>query len=630
MPTPPRRRALLQILLVLVPLLLVQMFWGLLPLPWADPARVVNGMLVLPATGVDALVMVAAWAWAVTAGIAAMAGVDRPLLRALRALPTVGAALLAAVMALLAAVLLLGLVLPAVEEGIWVVIALLALPVGAFLVRLALVLPVGLLEGRRGRLAFRTASADVRGRAVGLGILLLVGFMAPALLHSWAFARPEEHVSSHLQGALVWLLRDASLVVVTALQAATLLAAYRRLPGRLLRPLAIPGAGPAEAVPNRLSRRLRRLTASLGLAAVLLPSLLAGGVVAADRLPEVTVHTPALPHRMIAVGWPAGRGPILVGQQSIEDCLDDGCRTRRRTELSVTMYEPYGGVAFGADGAVFALGQYQLEQCDAQRVCRRRPGDLPGMRNSGAAAIALAPSGDILIATATEIRPAKGAGEAGQVELKLLRCTDVFCATPRITSLGTAPGSLKEQVNSWRRRWIAVGTDVAGRPVVVFRSPSRGTVSVGWCVTPDCAAGDLAELGDPRRPGMPTVEELALLDFDDMFDCARLPDCTGDEPIVVVHPPHGGLYGLTVAPGRPAGFHVRIGSPAPPARRLTLRVCADTGCHGPRLIPLVELVTLYSNVPGRQSNEYWLMAVDPGGRMVATDLYGNQLVITEL
>ncbi|MFE9689033.1 hypothetical protein [Micromonospora sp. NPDC005806] len=368
MPTPPRRAALTTLVLVLVPWSLLQVLGGLLPLPGVDPARVVNGMLVPPVGVVGALVEPVVWAWAVTAAVSAMAQRDRPVRRALRALPTVCAALLAGAGTVLVAFLVLGLVLPAAGESVWVVAVLLALPVAAFLVRFALVLPIAVLDERRGREAFRTAFAGVRGQAVGFAVFLLLGVAAPALLYGWAFARPEEHVTGHVQGVLAWLLRDATLVAVVALQASALLVAHRNMS----RPTLLPAPGPEARAPasGRRTQRLGRLTVPLGLAAVLLPAGLVGGVLAAERLPEVTVHTSDLPHRMIAVGWPTERGPILVGQSWFDDCLDDQCRNRRRTDLSVTMYEPYGGAAFGADGSVYALGQHELEQCDAQRICR--------------------------------------------------------------------------------------------------------------------------------------------------------------------------------------------------------------------------------------------------------------------
>lgn len=46
MPTPRRRAALPVLAAVLIPLSLVRVLLGLLPLSGADPARVVNGLLV--------------------------------------------------------------------------------------------------------------------------------------------------------------------------------------------------------------------------------------------------------------------------------------------------------------------------------------------------------------------------------------------------------------------------------------------------------------------------------------------------------------------------------------------------------------------------------------------------------
>ncbi|TYB39146.1 hypothetical protein FXF50_07815 [Micromonospora sp. AP08] len=635
MPIPRRRAALTTLVLVLAPWSLFRVLGGLIPLPGVDPARVVNGMFVPPAGVVGALVEPVVWAWAVTAAIAATAPVDRPLRRAFRALPTVGAALLAGAGTLLVALLLLGTVLPAGGGLVWVVAALVALPVAALLVRFALVLPIAVLDGLRGRAAFRASFVGIRGNALGLGVALLFGVAAPALLYGWAFARPEEKVTDPLLGVLAWLLRDATLIAVVALQAQILLVAHRNLPGRSLLPaLDLDQAPPAV---DRLTRRLGRLTVPLGLAAVLLPAGLVGGVVAAERLPEVTVNTADLPHKMIAVAWPVGRGPILVGQRWFEDCLDETCRTRHRTKLSVTMYEPYGGAAFGADGSVYALGQYALEQCDAQRICRGGKDGLAVLRESQAAAITISPTGEILLASATEVRPADPAPDEVRpaapapddarpvVELKLIRCPDVFCATPRVTSLGRVNGSLRDRGGSQPTR-LVVRVDASGRPVVALRSPSAGGVSVGWCATLDCARPEVAPIEGPRRPGMPTPEEVALLDVGDVLDCRLGHGCDGSEPLATVHRPRGGVWDVVAEPAHPDGLYLRLGS-GPWPDRAVLRVCTDRACREAREVPLVEIPPVQTWWSDRPARERWLMAVDADGRVVATDPYGLHVVV---
>ncbi|MFG1654943.1 hypothetical protein ACGFIY_00245 [Micromonospora chersina] len=624
MPIPRRSAALTTLVLVLVPWSLLRVLGGLIPLPGVDPARVVNGMFVPPAGVVGALVEPVVWGWAVTAAIAATVPVDRPLRRAFRALPTVGAALLAGAGTLLVALLLLGTVLLAGGGLVWVVAALVALPVAALLVRFALVLPIAVLDGLRGRAAFRASFVGVRGNALGLGVALLFGVAAPALLYGWAFARPEEKVTDPLLGVLAWLLRDATLIAVVALQAQILLVAHRNLPGRSLLP-ALDLEEPAPAV-DRLTRRLGRLTVPLALAAVLLPAGLVGGVVAVERLPEVSVNTSDRMHSMIAVAWPAERGPILVGQTWFEDCLDDTCRTRRRTDLSVTMYEPYGGAAFGADGSVYALGEYALEQCDAQRICRRSKGGLEVLLGSQAAAITLTPAGEILLASATEARPdAPATEDAGPVELKLIRCPDVFCATPRVTSLGRVNGSVRDRDGSRPTR-LVVRVDAGGRPVVALRSPSTGAVSVGWCATLDCAQPEVAPIDGPRRPGMPTPEELALLDVGDVLDCRVGHGCDGSEPLATVHRPRGGVWDVIAEPAQPDGLYVRLSS-GPWPDRAVLRVCTDSACQEAREVPLVEIPPVQTWWSDRPARERWLMAVDGDGRMVATDPYGLHVVV---
>ncbi|MFG2053781.1 hypothetical protein ACGFI9_07080 [Micromonospora sp. NPDC048930] len=623
MPIPRRRRALAALVLVLVPLSLLRVLLGLLPFPGAGPARVVNGMLVLPAGVVEALVVPVGWALAVTAGIAATAHRDRPLRRTLRALPTACAALLAGVAAVLVAFLLLGLALPADQGVFWVIAALLAVPVGALLVRFALVLPIAVLDGLRGMAAFRAASGAVRGQVVSFGFSLLVGVAVPALLYGWAFARPEEHVSGPFQGVLAWLLRDLCLIAVAAVQVRSLLAVYRDLPGRegvfgapVSEPVGVPTRGPG------------RRALSLGLAALLLPAALAGGVVAAERLPGVTVRAGNSPHRMIAVAWPPGRGPILVGQHEIEDCLDDRCRATRLTPLTVMMFEPYGGAAFGPDGSVYALGQQELEQCDARRVCRRAEGRLAALAGSGAAAITVSPAGEILLASATEVRPAGSAegtarDEASHVELKLIRCPDVRCVDPAVTSLGLVDGALETLDNSPAR--LMIRTRRGAEPVVAFRSPSTGVVSVGWCATPDCARPQLAPFGG-GRPGMPSEEELTSLGFDDVFGCPT-GGCGDGGPVATVHGQQGEVYDVVIERGRREGFRLQVGAGDPTPGRVVLRLCAAHSCRDPRRIPLAEVPYAFTDQGFFPERRRWLMAVAPDGRAVISDAFANHTMM---
>ncbi|WP_319459128.1 hypothetical protein, partial [Micromonospora sp. RTP1Z1] len=99
--------------------------------------------------------------------------------------------------------------------------------------------------------------------------------------------------------------------------------------------------------------------------------------------------------------------------------------------------------------------------------------------------------------------------------------------------------------------------------------------------------------------------------------------------MIAVGGPDGGMYGLTIEPKSSQGIHVSVGSSDPPLGRLVLRICATATCHQPVAVPLVDIPRTYSNWPGRQANEHWLTAVNSDGRMVATDLFGNQLVVVE-
>ncbi|MFE9689032.1 hypothetical protein [Micromonospora sp. NPDC005806] len=248
------------------------------------------------------------------------------------------------------------------------------------------------------------------------------------------------------------------------------------------------------------------------------------------------------------------------------------------------------------------------------------------LRGSQAAAITLSPAGEILLASATEVRPAGVArDDARQAELKLIHCADVFCMNPTVASLGLVDGALGDRDGSRPTR-LVVRVDGNGRPVVAFRSPSTGAVSVAWCVTPDCARTEVAALDGPRHSGMPTPDDLALLDLGDVLDCRTGHGCDDSQPLATVHRAQGGVYDMAVEPGYPDGLYLRVGSGAWPGRA-TLRVCADRPCQEPERIPLVQVPPVQTVWSDRPARERWLMAVAADGRVAATDPYGQRVVV---
>lgn len=633
----PRRALLVPLVLVLVPLSLFQTIWRLST--GSETSQVINGILVLaPAGWPEVAVTALLWTWALAAGVFVLGrGAPRPLRRALPVLPTAFGALFVAGAVVVAGIPLLGLALPAEPALIGVVAVGLAVSVAPILVRLALVVPVAVFDGIRGMTAYRRASALVRGRVWRIGFLLLLGLAAPAQLAGWALAWIERAAEGYLVGLALWLIKDVVLAALVALQASTLVAAYRKLPaGQLLC-----SANQEARQTSRVQGRFRRIALPIAVAALLLPTMLAGGVVASERLPEVAVQESRDPSasqpglvpvftQLFAVGWPAGRHPVIVGHSTVYDCLDDWCRAIRRTELSVTVNDRLGGAVVAPDGSVYALGDYQLEHCDAQRVCRRREGMHRALIGSLASAIALAPSGEILIATAIPVGVQKSGGgslaqEPTAVELGLRLCRDVFCVRPTVISLGVVQNSLKWTQEAWRERLLAVGTDRAGRAVTAFRSPSTGAVSVGWCTTTACNSTHLAPLSGPRQPGMPSNEDLALLHFDDMFDCLN-DTCGSDEPVATIDRPRGGVYGVRIEHNPAQRVGVQVGQSAPQPRRAVLLACADYLCRNPRRIPLVELPPSFSNVPGRAPTDIWLMAANPDGRVVLAQRSTDRII----
>ncbi|GAA4572923.1 hypothetical protein GCM10023176_36850 [Micromonospora coerulea] len=617
MPTPPRRSVLPHLLLVLGPLALLQTLWRLVPFPDVDPPRVINGVLVLsPAGWLETAVVAVAWTWAVTAAVAAVGGADRPVRRAFRLLPTVGGALAAGVAAVLVALLLTGLLLPAVLELIWGVVVLLAVPLTLLLVRLALVLPIAVFEDLRGMAALRAAFSGVGRHMVRIAILLLVGVLGPAVLTGWAWAEAGSLVTGSLPGLGLWLVRDLVLVLLAALQAGTFVVAYRNLPQP--RPVLAPSAVGDRVRPTGWAALV------LGLVALLLPTLLAGAGVATRRLPELSVQ-PAQYGSLAALAWPAGRHPVLVSQSAIHDCTDDTCRTSRRTELPLSLQDAEG-TTIAADGSVYALTVDRLAYCDPQRTCRRARGPLPAFGFERVAAVALAPDGQLLIAVA-EPRgdSARRLGPSRQEDmgLRLIRCRDLDCAAPAVTRLGVVRVQFGYEPTGYYRQ-LSVGVDRSGRPVVAYRPRGGSMVWVARCDTPACASAQLGLQANPAPPGLPTEEELAFLHFDRLVHpCGR---CT-DDLSGTVDRPGGGVYGVTIRAGRP-GVALYVGEKPSVPHRLVLWTCADYRCRSPREVPLVEVPDVSSARPGPQLGDAFRLAANPDGRVIVVRELAPDEVIT--
>lgn len=607
----PGTRLLALLALWLMPLFLVRTAWHLVT---DDQTRIVDANLRF---GSDDLVLLAVtvvwWTWAVLAAIATLGGQPEPMRRALRALPVALAAVAGGVLVLVAGFFAVGLVLPGGIAAVGLTVLIVVIVLSPIIARLAVAGPVAVLTPERGRAAFAQASRLVRGRVPATTAMLVFGVAAPALTLGWLVE--STRLPYFALGVLHWPAIDAALVVIAAVQARTLLRAYQ-------------DCSPADvAAPPLIVPSPRLLAAAAGLLA--LSGLLAGGAVALHRLPQIaTLSHPALNSTLIGTAWPAGRHPLFIGQQFIDDCLNERCSEVKTTELSVVMFDPSGSAAITADGSVFALGQDHLEYCDAERRCRHTDGRLEILAESQAEAVALSAQGGLLIATAT---PVGGkAAEATQVALGLVHCRDVLCKESRTTELGVVQAGMKP-FDGWRQRTLALGVDSAGRPVVAFRSadegarsnwpamdPFAGTESalpptelwVARCDTADCAHARV------DRPSTGDLDDLALLQFDAVLGCLRN-SCGPDVPVATVARPQGGSFALLVEPRVRDGVWLRVGE-TPPEIQTTLLVCADAACEQARRIPIEFDVLGSSNVPRPLPGEIWIMAVNPDGRVLLT------------
>ncbi|MFB9180639.1 hypothetical protein ACFFX1_21040 [Dactylosporangium sucinum] len=415
-------RSLLAVLVpVLVPFLLIDPVLRTLLL--RHDAALVDGRLRLD-TGswLIHLPLVVGWCWAVTAGTAvtgaARAGVRlRPataIRLGLRGLPLVLLALAIATATVALEVWTLALVSEARVAWLAALIAFL-LVTPFVLARLALVAPASVLGGLPPGATFSALALLVLG--VALGPAALLG--AAVTLHR------EVLPPRVLPAGVTELLWHVVLVLTAALQAAALGRAFTAAtgPDEVRRTLsAHPVAGAAPGL--------------LRLAALALPAALVAALTLVNpyRLPPIAEGVIASSDAVLAVGWPAGRAPVIAGAFRVHDCLDDTCHHTRDTPLfaEANRHASAAAAAVAPDGTVTyvllpdnsyssgggAPGPALLTRCDPARRCDTEqltlPGPTPGRAPTLAAATA--PDGALLVAT---VRPLPGGAAS---ELALIRC----------------------------------------------------------------------------------------------------------------------------------------------------------------------------------------------------------------
>ncbi|WP_238013512.1 hypothetical protein KZZ52_38225 [Dactylosporangium sp. AC04546] len=614
------------------------------------------------------LPLVIAWCWAVTAGAAvtgaARAGVHlRPstaVRLGLRGLPLVLLALAIAGAAVALEVWTLALV--SETRVAWLALLIAFLLVMPFvLVRLALVAPASVLGGLPPGATFSSLLSLVFGVALGpaclvgaavalhrtvlppqalpLGVsellwhvvlLLTAALQAYALGRAFTSATGADEVRRTLSSAAPTSTTSASPAVPTlyvsaaSSDASTLFAS----PASPSSPAPTSAASAASSV-SSVSPASSSVVSSLGLlrlAAVVLPAALVATLTLVNpyRLPPIAEGVIDGFDTVMAVGWPAGRPPVVAGAFRVHDCLDDACHRSRETVLytEANRHASAAAASVAPDGTVTYLlladkssgsgpASALLTRCDPARRCDTAQVDLPSLPpvDNPTLAVATAPDGAFLIAVA---RPLPGGAAS---ELSVIRCADVVCATPGVTVLGTAatqPPARDDGYVPPHLRLLTLTVDEAGVPWVALREPSGPRVWLGTCASGTCTVTE--RHGPPGRGGpftaLPTGGTVHL-------GAGRLRYCAADtcsEQLLTADPrddetavawAHGAVYALVTEPVSRLG----LGNAGPLAdiRRPVVVRCADPTCRQRRTVALA--------IPPEIVSAAWL-AVDPTGRVI--------------
>lgn len=528
------------------------------------------------------------WSAAVLLGAVILSGGPRPVARMLRGLPH--ALFLLAVLAVAAYIGFVAVSL-AVPGGLTFVVlgALVAIVLLAIGSSLAVRAVAAVVEADSD---YRTRT-QLRGRRWRTGAVYALGVVAPLLVAAKVsdIGQPNGTVMAVL--ASLWT--SVVFTLAAAIQSMTLLRMYGWTRG-------------SEPLPATWARRRqsRLRLAAAGFAALLLPTLLTSGFVAAGWLPVVNSGAADLQGRIVAVAWP-GEYPILIGQSTIHDCLDETCTRTVQTDLGVTMLPPTGNAVVQPDGTVYAYGHAQIIVCDPQRRCEggNALGRIDQLGSPLAAALAVGPDGNPVIAALA--RPDGAAdsaidGAEAVVALNLHRCHDRLCKTSDAEHVDDVRYAQRLNDSTWDRRIVALAVDATGHVTIAVR-----------------------EALGVRVFGAPSPEQTAAL-YRAVGTICDLSRCGEEYQGLIVDRPGGGAYAVRVSRGEPQAL-LRAGR-AEEQTNATLLVCGDRICRDlQRRIPIDSSPSIVNELPPPMAeevlpmaapDEVWLMAVAADGRVILT------------
>jgi hypothetical protein len=278
---------------------------------------------------------------------------------------------------------------------------------------------------------------------------------------------------------------------------------------------------------------------------IALPTIVSSAIIVySPGIPQVQL-TSADRGRVLALGWPQGRHPVVVTEYGFHRCHDDDCSSSDFHKL--TFMRSHGSTAVGLDGSVlradvFRQGTDHLEltRCQPGRDCESGRLELPSITDYPPLpriGLAVAADGSLLVAVVQQ----RDRNRA-KAELVMYQCIDTTCVNPQRSVIATFEKKL---------------ADVYGRELNVTATPD-GKVGVVFDEAEDAFDCAATPCTDPQRKPAPNP----LVSSDPGW---FLPS---PQPFAATA---GGLVTASVRRDVPEdGLSIRLGSPAPMRNQIFL------------------------------------------------------------
>ena len=320
----------------------------------------------------------------------------------------------------------------------------------------------------------------------------------------------------------------------------------------------------------------------LGAAGMAVPVLLSAGVAWANPYGTASMQSrdDTGVGGAVAVAWPAGHHPVIVGTVDVRFCDNDVCDRYVLHYGAPGIMDGSGTVGIGSDGTVIKAaltggldtgGPFiHYGRCTRQDGCRqawvpvrasaREPFGWPELAASSA------PDGAVWFALAMPSSDVRAENENQQDQLyriTLIRCADAGCTRPERHLVGTISRAPTDGLPDGRRARLSFGAD--GSPVAAFRTGR--SVRLATCEPVTCASPRITD-GDAEPPDAPWVTPTGI--DDEMVSLFRGGMQIGDHQVWLATDVAKGSGAVAVAGSRvyavaavpataPTGFRVTFG-----------------------------------------------------------------------